>query len=269
MLSIGRHEQLGWLALAAATLHVAAAVAADRTVVEYLRPTLPIYQILGVAALALAIGMVATSLIRIRRRLWRSHRNFQATHIALGCFLTACLAAHVIVTSRYADGIVRRLVYTAAAAGGIAMLLRYRRHPDPERNLTTHRMVFGRHSALVAACIVVTGLALATLGWSRARLALRESVLARAQGLPLDFDHSKHVSVNCLTCHHNYADGRGADGCIHCHRAGGPPFVAGVEARFHDFCLGCHRNPPQSAAPHGPVSGCSNCHRIGAATPLR
>jgi hypothetical protein len=34
----------------------------------------------------------------------------------------------------------------------------------------------------------------------------------------------------------------------------------GAEARFHDFCLGCHRDPPAYLSGHGPVTGCSTCH---------
>ncbi len=49
-------------------------------------------------------------------------------------------------------------------------------------------------------------------------VVLREPLLPRSQMLPLNFDHARHVAVNCLTCHHNYADGRGFDACIHCHR---------------------------------------------------
>jgi hypothetical protein len=92
--------------------------------------------------------------------------------------------------------------------------------------------------------------------------------LRRSNVLPLDFDHRKHVAVNCLTCHHNYADGRGFDGCIHCHAGTRPDLKVGVEARFHAFCLNCHRNPDPTFPRHGPVSGCSTCHRVGDAQTL-
>jgi len=263
LLSLGRHEVLGWIALGTAALHILSAAAADHTVVEYLKPTAPLYQLMGVAAFVLLLALVATSLSGSRRRFWRSHRNFQATHLVLGCLLAALLTAHVIATGRYTGGYVRRAVFIAAAAGGIAMLLRRRRGTGTAHE-TVRRLAFGRHSTLVAGVIAVTLLALPVLIVGRTAVALREPLLPRAEGLPLGFDHAKHSKVNCLTCHHNYADGRGLDACIHCHRGPRANLKVGLEARFHDFCFNCHRNPPPAFSRHGPVSGCESCHRIGA-----
>lgn len=264
LLSLERHETLGWIALAAAVLHAVAAVAADRTVIEYLKPSAPLYQILGIAALGLLLVLATTATAGARRRLWQSHRNFQATHVALGCLLGLALAAHVIATGRYAFGPLRRAAYLAAAAGALAMLLRSRRPPHEAQTLGAHRLAFGRHSTLIAAVVGTALIALAALGASRVALALREPILPRAAQLPLDFDHGKHATVNCLLCHHNYADGRGFDACIHCHRSARADLKVGAEARFHDFCLGCHRNPPPGSKGHGPVSGCARCHRAPA-----
>jgi DMSO/TMAO reductase YedYZ heme-binding membrane subunit len=261
LLTLSRHQVLGWVALAAATLHILVALAADHTVVEYLKLTAPLYQLAGIAAFILLLCVAATSVAASRRRLWRSHRDFQATHIALSCLLTALLAAHVLTAGRYTAGIGRRLLVIAVAAGAIAMLLRYRRGAAAPQATAVRRLAFGRHSALLTGIIAVTLVALAALIPSRARLALREPLLHRAQPLPLDFDHGKHVAVNCLVCHHNYADGRGFDACIHCHRSGAAQIKVAVEARFHGFCLECHRNPGPRLASHGPVSGCSTCHR--------
>ena len=91
--------------------------------------------------------------------------------------------------------------------------------------------------------------------------ALREPLLPRAQTLSLNFDHRKHTAINCLVCHHNYADGRGFDACIFCHRSARTDLKVGVEARFHDFCLNCHRHPGPTLPRHGPVSGCTICHQ--------
>jgi DMSO/TMAO reductase YedYZ heme-binding membrane subunit len=264
LLTLSRHQALGWIALAAAALHVLVALAADHTVVEYLKLTAPLYQLAGIAALILLLCMAATSVAASRRRLWRSHRDFQATHIALSCLALALLAAHVITAGRYTAGIGRRLLIIIVAAGAVAMLLRYRRGAAAPQATAVRRLAFGRHSALVAGIIVVTCVALAALIPSRARLALREPLLQHAQPLPLDFDHGKHVAVNCLVCHHNYADGRGFDACIHCHRGGAAIIKVAIEARFHAFCLECHRNPAPRLVGHGPVSGCSTCHRVAA-----
>jgi len=264
LLSLGKHELLGWIALGTVALHIVLAVATDHTVIEYFKPTAPLYQLMGIAAFVVLVALVATSLASSRRRLWRSHRNFQATHILLGCLLIALLAAHVITTGRYTGGYVRRAVFIAVAAGGIAMLLRPRRGTGTAHETTVRKLAFGRHSTLVAGVIAVTLLALPILIAGRTAVALREPLLPRAEGLPLGFDHAKHSRVNCLTCHHNYADSRGFDACIHCHRGPRADLKAGLEARFHDFCFSCHRNPPSAFSRHGPVSGCESCHRIGA-----
>jgi DMSO/TMAO reductase YedYZ heme-binding membrane subunit len=262
LLSVGRHEALGWLALAATVLHVLAAVAADHTVVEYFKFTSPLYQLAGIAAFLVLLVLVGTSLAGARRRLWSSHRNFQATHIAFACLMVALLGAHVIATGRYTGGYGRRLVFIAATAGAIAMLLRRRRGigTAPHAAAAVRRLAFGRHSTLIAGVVAATAVALSVLIAGRAGVALREPVLRRAQTLPLNFDHGKHVAVNCLVCHHNYADGRGFDACIHCHRSVSADLKVGVEARFHSFCLNCHRNPEPRFPRHGPVSGCESCH---------
>jgi predicted CXXCH cytochrome family protein len=265
LLPLRRHEVLGWIALTAAALHIVMAVASDHTVIDYLKPTSPLYQLAGISAFVLLLVLVASSAANSRRRLWRSHRGFQATHIVFGCLLTVLVAAHVVTAGRYTGGYGRRIVFVSVAAGGIAMLLRRRRGLGTALHRTTliRRLAFGRHSTLIFSAIAVTILALSTLIASRAGLALREPVLRRAQALPLNFDHGKHTPVNCLSCHHNYADGRGFDACIHCHRSARADLKVGVEARFHGFCFNCHRNPEPQFRNHGPVSGCESCHSEG------
>ncbi|HEV7612901.1 MAG TPA: cytochrome c3 family protein [Steroidobacteraceae bacterium] len=264
LLSPRRHELVAWIALGAAALHILVAVLADPTVVEYLKPTAPLYQLAGIAAFVVLLLLVVSSLPSARRRLWRSHRDFQATHIIFGCLLAALLAAHLITAARYTAGYARRIAFVAVAAGGIAMLLRRRRAIGTGTHGTAavRRLAFGRHSTLIASVIVVTILGLGTLIAGRAGVALREPLLRRGQTLPLNFDHGKHVAVNCLVCHHNYADGRGFDACIHCHRSPRADLKLEVEARFHGFCFNCHRNPEPRFPRHGPVSGCVSCHQL-------
>ncbi|MEP6886261.1 MAG: cytochrome c3 family protein [Gammaproteobacteria bacterium] len=260
LLSLRRHAMLGWIAVAAAALHIALALAADHTVVEYLKLTSPLYQLAGIAAFLLLVILVTTSVASLRRRLWHSHRNFQAMHIIAGCLLLTLLASHVLTTSRYAGGYGRRAAVIAVAAGGVAILLIRRRNVKFAVSDGARRFAFGRHSTLIVGVIAATMLLLTALGSGPIGVVLREPLLSRSQMLPLTFDHAKHVEVNCLACHHNYADGRGFDACIHCHRGGGTTIKVGVEARFHDFCLNCHRNPKPSFVRHGPVSGCTACH---------
>ena len=222
LLTLGRHEALGWIALGAAALHVIFSLASDHTVVQYLLPTSPLYQLAGIAGFVLLLALIATSLAGPRRRLWRSHRNFQATHIILGCLLIVLLGVHVVTAGRYTAGYARRLLFVAAAAGGMAMLLRSRRRSGTAAHeaAVARRFVFGRHSTLIVGVIAAAALALVPLIAGRAGAELREPLLSRAEALPLNFDHGKHTAVNCsLACHHNYADGRGFDGCIHCHRS--------------------------------------------------
>jgi predicted CXXCH cytochrome family protein len=265
LLTIGRHQALGWIALGAAALHVIFSLISDHTVVQYLLVTSPLYELAGIAGFILLLALVATSLAGARRRLWRSHRNFQATHIGLGCLLIVLLSVHVITAGRYTGGYARRIAFVAVAAGGMVMLWRSgRRSGTVAREATVaRRFVFGRHSTLLVSIIAVASLSLVPLIAGRAGLELREPLLGRADALPLNFDHGKHAGVNCLTCHHNYADGRGFDRCINCHRSSRADLKLGVEARFHAFCLDCHRNPSPALKGHGPVSACETCHQPG------
>jgi len=199
-----------------------------------------------------------------RRRLWKSHRGFQASHVILACLLAVLVAVHVVVTARYLGGLARRALYVAATIGALLMLLRPRRPQQSSRQTPPRPMlVFGRHAAVIVGAVVVCTAALAALLPASVDASLREPPFPRASRLALDFPHDKHGAVNCLTCHHNYADGTGAALCVECHRSGRPDLRAGALARFHGFCLDCHRHPAASlqAHGHGPVSGCQVCHR--------
>src|SRR6202051_3454752 len=55
LLSLSRHEALGWIALGWAALHILMALVADHTVVEYLKLTAPLYQLAGIAAFNLML----------------------------------------------------------------------------------------------------------------------------------------------------------------------------------------------------------------------
>ena len=266
LLSPSRHELLAWIAMGAAALHVLVAVVTDHTVLEYLKLTTPLYQWAGIAALLALLVLTFSSLAGLRRRLWRSHRNFQATHIALACLGLALLATHVVTSDRYTRGYGRRMLFLAVAIGGIAMLLRRRRGTAraTHETVAARSFAFGRHSTFVVSVIAATVLALTPLIAGRADVALRGPLLRRSMTLPLDFDHGKHTAVNCLACHHNYADGRGFDACIHCHRSERADLKVGIEARFHAFCFDCHRTPDAALVGHGPVSGCVSCHHAGA-----
>jgi DMSO/TMAO reductase YedYZ heme-binding membrane subunit len=264
LLSLARHEMLGIIVPGLVALHILLAVVSDHTVIEYLKPTSPLYQLAGILAFVLLLVLAVTSRESGRRRFWRSHRSFQAVHIVVACMVLALLAAHVIATNRYTGSYGRRVVFAAVAGGGAALLLRRRRSAmSTQYAAPARRTVFGRHSAFIVGVIVASVVTIGALIAPRPGLALREPLLSREGTLLLNFDHAKHTAVNCLACHHNYADNRGFDSCIHCHRSARADLKVGVEARFHDFCLHCHRNPEPQFQRHGPVSGCVVCHQPG------
>jgi DMSO/TMAO reductase YedYZ heme-binding membrane subunit len=263
LLSLRRHTLIGWIATAAVTLHVGGLVLADRQVVEYLKPSMPIYMAAGALAALLLLLLVTSSALPVRRYLWSNHRAFQASHVIAGGLLIVLVAVHVIATGRYAGSHARGVLTLVATVGAMLMLLRRRRPPDV-RTASAHaerRLVFGRHSALVAIALVSTSLGLVGLMVSPPVTALREPLASRATSLPLNFPHGRHLQVNCLTCHHNFADGTGFENCILCHKSGRPDLKAGVQARFHAFCFECHRHPQAGIVGHGPVGGCALCHR--------
>ena len=260
LVSLRLHTAIGWAALILAALHIGGLVLSDRTVIEYLKPTAPLYQFAGIAAALLLVLLVLLSHGPLRRRLWKSHRGFQASHVILACALAGLVAVHVIVTARYLGGRGRRALYVAATIGALLMLLRARRPPQSTRQAPVQR-VFGRHSSLILGAVALSAVALAALLPASVDAELREPLIPRASRLELDFPHAKHGAVNCLTCHHNYADGTGSALCVECHRGQRADLRAGAEAQFHGFCFECHRHPSASLKEHGPVAGCHICHR--------
>jgi hypothetical protein len=267
LLTLGTHAWLGWVALGAVALHVAGLLLSDHRVFEYLKPTAPLYQLAGILAAILLIALTVSAIAVSRRRLWSSHRGFQATHVTASCALLCLCAVHVVVTGRYAGNRWSQWLIIAAVAGGALILMRARPGSEaaPESAALSRRLVFGRHSTWVLSALTLTALAAASLSVSGAGVALREPLERRVEALPLDFPHSKHVEVSCAACHHNFVDDRGLDTCIQCHRSNRPDLKVGIEARFHDFCFQCHRHPEAALTAHGPVSGCSQCHRVPSA----
>jgi cytochrome b561 len=259
LLTLRAHTWIGWGVLGAVLLHVAGSLLAEPQVLEYLRPSTPRYQFAGIVALVLLAVLVLGAQSDVRRR-WKSHRGFQATHVVLACLMLLLTAVHVAATNRYSGGWAKRALFIGALAGALLLLLRRGRGSPPGAPLA-RRLVFGRHAWLIAGVTLACVTALAGLYAGAARAAWREPVLPAHRPMPLDFPHAKHVQVNCLTCHHNFADSTGGEQCVGCHQSGRADLKAGAEARFHDFCLECHRHPDAAFERHGPVSGCQGCHR--------
>ena len=173
------------------------------------------------------------------------------------------VSVHVIVSARYMHGRLAVVGYVVVCLAALALLL------QPRQGAGAHgrdpgfigRLAFGRHSRLVFAATLASAAAVALLVPGRVTLALRGAPLARSATLPLSFPHEKHNDVNCLVCHHDYADQTGFGTCVACHRSKRPDLKAGIEARFHTFCLDCHRDRQQPYRNHGPVAGCDACHQ--------
>ncbi|MGA8707229.1 MAG: cytochrome c3 family protein [Steroidobacteraceae bacterium] len=263
-LSLRRHELIGWLVLFAAVVHVSLLVIVDRRVIEHLKLTAPIYEWAGIAALLLLIVLTPLSVSRFRESLWRNHRRFQAVHVSLACVLIPALAAHVVTTSHFVHGGIRVAGFLTLSVAALLGLLRMRARPSPAAapasSRPATRLVFGRHSRKIALLAVAASGATAGLLSAGAVVELRQPVIARSTALKVDFPHDKHRQVECVECHHNFADKTGSGSCYACHRSGRADLHLGAEARFHGFCLGCHRNPRPSLTRHGPVTGCSTCH---------
>ncbi|MDE2137364.1 MAG: cytochrome c3 family protein [Gammaproteobacteria bacterium] len=256
------HQLLGWLVLAAAVMHVAGLLAADRTVVEHVKPAAPRYEYAGALALVLLLFLTVPAGAALRSRLWRTHRGFQAAHVAAACLLVAALAVHVVTTGRYVHGGAQTAAYLLLSAVVLLALLRSRpqRQSAPAAARFPGGLVFGRHSRRVLAIVLASLAALLALARVGAPLALRVPFVARSARLALDFPHDRHRAVSCVTCHHDYIDRSGQGSCVSCHRSGRVDLKAGPEARFHDFCLGCHRDVAEGLGVHGPVTGCDPCH---------
>ena len=255
------HELLGWLALAAAGLHVALLLVIDTHVIEHVKPTAPRYEYAGMLALVALLFLTVPAGASARRRLWPRHRNFQAAHVGAACVLLVAVAIHVLTTDRYVHGRAHAIACVLLSAAALLALLRGRAQrssqPPPRR---LGRLVFGRHSRLVLGIVLGSLIALAALLRGGSALALREPFLRRSAPLVLAFPHDRHRAVNCVVCHHDYLDRSGEGSCISCHRSSNAAIRVGAEARFHDFCLGCHRDPPAGLTGHGPVTGCDTCH---------
>ena len=256
------HELLGWVALGAALLHVGLSLGTDHRVVEHVKLTAPRYQYAGILALFALLFLTVPADAALRTRLWPRHRSFQVAHVGAACLLVVSLALHVVATGRYVHGRAQVVAYTLLSGIVLLALLRARarRQPAQPPARLLGGLAFGRHSRLVLAMVLGSLLVLLALMRAGTALTLREPFLRRSEPLVLGFPHDKHRKVNCIQCHHNFADRSGTDSCISCHRSGRAAILVGAEARFHDFCLGCHRDPPAYLTGHGPVTGCKTCH---------
>ena len=263
------HKLLGWSALTADVLHVGLLLGADRQVAEHVKLTAPRYEYAGILALFALLFLTVPAGASVRQRLWPRHRSFQAAHVGAACLLVIALAVHVLTTGRYVHGRAHAVAYTLLSGSVLLALLRARTQRQSPRQpwRLSGRLAFGRHARLVVVIVIGSLVVLLALLPSAATLALREPFVRRAEPLLLNFPHDKHRSVTCIECHHNFVDRTGEGSCISCHRSDRAAMRVGAEARFHDFCLSCHRDPPGSG--RGPVTGCDSCHAPPSVPALR
>jgi predicted CXXCH cytochrome family protein len=258
-LALPRHELVGWVALGAALAHGALSASLDRRVIEHLKWTTPLYEWAGLIALGLLFLLTVPATEALRRRLWPVHRPFRLTHLALTGIAMPLVVVHVVATGRYVHGVVASAVVTGLTALALAGLLTGRPRAASAEARTGATRAQALPASLVALLLLAAAGSLALL-YPGASLALREGLVRRDHPLRVDFPHEKHTEVNCIRCHHNYADHTGLETCIGCHRSARPDLRAGAEARFHEFCVGCHRSPEPPLRKHGPTTGCATCH---------
>ena len=215
-LSLTRHRDLGVLVLALALAHAALLLIAQPLLVEYLKPSTPLYQQAGILGLVAVVALVATGFLVVRRRLWPNHGQFQLSHLLLTLAALALVAAHAVGSARYLDRRWKIVVFGLATLAAALCLMRARRQPragpaPPDGSRTARwiaRAPFGRHAKLIAGLIALLTVVLGVLALPGAGTTLRRSPISRQTLLPLDFPHVRHTTVGCLVCHHNYVDGR-------------------------------------------------------------
>lgn len=242
------HRVAGDAAVLLVTAHVAVMLVLDPFVRDYLGWLMPVHVLLGVVAGL--ILLLATALrepaLPSRLRLLGGRR----LHTWLGIVAMGFVAAHV-VTSATRPIASWRLALLGAALLVVAL-------PPVARVLgrAASPAAPGRTTMVRAALLVVVPV----LGlWSFS--GLRLEWLADARPLPTRFDHARHRSVNCITCHHNFRDRRlGPKGCIACHKDWGTTEARRIDTVFHAFCTDCHRRRVADGAKAGPPKSCAACH---------
>jgi hypothetical protein len=261
LFTLTQHRRIGWWALTLAALHIAILVIAQPLTTRYLLPSAPLYMLSGIAAfVALAIlvptGLSARSSLRkIPARAALDPRAPPATastHAVLAALLLALIGAHSVGS--------HQLVDTRAKELTLCILLAIPLWWAAVRGMRRRGI---RLTIALPCCIAIVTLLLLPVPTARSRLL--EPVTA-APDLPIDFPHEKHITVNCVTCHHNFVDKTGIGSCLDCHRQPRPDLTQSAEAIFHTFCRDCHTELARTTVKHGPTRACSACHLKSATT---
>jgi len=245
LLGVSQHRLIGWGALTFAAAHIAILLIVEPQVVRYLLPSAPLYMWCGgIAALCVIAAVVTGTSARSRLRV--SPAPARATfHIVLAAVLTLTVCAHAIGSSQLLTGAVKTaIVMILLCLPPAWYALRRRPKRSPVRTA----------SHIAALCIMPL------LPAPTSKQLLLEPA-ARPERIAVSFPHERHVSVNCITCHHNFTDHTGSATCIACHRSSRSDLVHSSEATFHVFCRDCHTQSALLDQKHGPTRRCSGCHR--------
>jgi len=251
LMALSGHRSIGWCVLAAALAHVVVLLAVEPQSARYLLPSAPLFMWCGVVALLSVAALVITGL-SARAQMRRAHETrtlrveLSTLHIVLAALLMLTTCAHTIgssqlLSSRSKTGIV--LLLLCLPLGWYAV----RRRPTP-------RSIARPASHIAAVGIIVL------LPTSTSRQLLLEPA-APPNIIAVNFPHDSHISVSCVTCHHNYVDHTGTTACIECHRSTRTDLVHSSESTFHTFCRDCHTQLALDSQKQGPTRSCSGCHQ--------
>jgi predicted CXXCH cytochrome family protein len=261
LFTLVQHKVLGWVALAFCLLHITILLIAQPLVWHYFWPSTPIYMAFGITALIALAVLVATGLFaRSAHRKARfapttaparpptARLTSVVTHSVLAAVLLALIAGHILGSRQLLDKPTK--VVTLCLLLGLPLIwTAFRpRRPHPARFFTT---VLPICVALIALLILPVPIATPVL--------LASPITPSA--LLVNFPHDKHTTVNCVTCHHNFADTTGVTGgCLDCHRSDRSDLPQASEPLFHTFCRSCHVELAVSTDKHGPTRDCAKCH---------
>ncbi len=273
LFTLAQHKVLGWVVLALCLLHITILVIAQPLVWHYLWPSTPIYMACGIMALiALAVlvvtGLAARSAHRRARfepprtvaevpastaRRSGAHTAGSAsvaTHSVLAAVLPALVAGHILGSGQLLDKptkVVTLVLLLALPLGWVAFRPR---RPRSIRFATTVLPACGALAVLLMLPVPI------------AAPGLLASAVTPSP-LPVNFPHEKHTTVNCVTCHHNFADKTGVTGgCLACHRSDRNDLPRASEPLFHNFCRSCHVELAATTDKHGPTRSCAKCHVV-------
>ncbi|MFO1464991.1 MAG: cytochrome c3 family protein [Steroidobacteraceae bacterium] len=244
LMGVSQHRLLGWIALVFATAHIVILLFDEPQVLRYLLPSAPVYMWGGAVAALCVIAAVITG-ISARARLRLARAPAQATaHMVLAAAFLLAVCAHAVGSSQLLGSTAKLIVVLLLLCLPPAWYaLRRRPSRSPARSA----------SHVAAVCLI------ALLPAPTSKQLLLEPAV-QPDVIPVRFPHEHHVSVNCVTCHHNFTDHTGNVTCIACHRSARTDLVRSSEATFHVFCCDCHAKTALLEQKHGPTRACSACH---------